>query len=537
MATAGVYLLTVGPTLALVSLALPAGASEDARAIVPLAVVGYAAAGVFFAGFDRLPEWSFQAGAVVGIGLIAAAVHFAGDLRPVYVLFLAGVPLYSAYFFSASVALGQVAFAGVACGFALETGAGGVGYAALAIPVLAAPLLLVVFLRRREQRLADALLASQAELREAQKLEAIGRLAGGVAHEFNNALTAIGGYAELLEAGVADERQRADARAIVTATERAAALTNQLLAVSGSQVLRRVSLDLNECLLDLEWSLRRLCGDGIELRLETDASLGAVRADRSRCEEMILALAGNACEAMPDGGVLELVTAAALVLKGARRPDGLPPGRYATLAVRDTGSGIAPDVREHLFEPFFSTKGGGPSAGLGLAAVKGMIAQSGGVIEVESSPGAGSLFRVWLPVAARSPGEPPRRAAPARGDEEQAILLVDDDDAVRLLARRILEGAGYRVLEAAGGAQALELARERTGALALVLTDVVMPGLDGAGLARALAELSAPPPVLFMSGYADRASALEQLGRLGVGFVAKPFTIAALKEAVAAALD
>jgi signal transduction histidine kinase len=399
MATAGVYLLTIGPTLALVSLALPAGAGEDARAIVPLALGGYAAAGVFFLGFDRLPEWSFQVAAVAGIGLIAAAVHFAGDLQPVYVLFLAGVPLYSAYFFSAPVALGHSAFAGAACGFALELGSGGIEYAALATPVLAAPLSLMVFLRRRERRLADALLASQAELREAQKLEAIGRLAGGIAHELNNALTAISGYAELLEADVADERQRANARAIVAASERVAALTSQLLAVGGRHVLRRVSLDLNECLRDLEPSLRRLCGDGIDLRLETDASLGAVHADRSRCEEMILALAENACEAMPNRGVLEVVTAAALVPEGSRGPDGLPAGRYAALAIRDTGVGIAPEEREHLFEPFFSTKGGGPSAGIGLAAVKGIVSQSGGAIEFESVPGAGSVFRVWLPVA------------------------------------------------------------------------------------------------------------------------------------------
>jgi len=537
MATAGVFLLTVGPTLALVSLALPAGSSEDARAIVLVSLAGYALAALLLAAFDRLPEWSFHVGTIAGIGLIAAAIHFAGDLQPVYTLFLAAVPLYAAYFFGWRVALGQSALAGVACGFALEPGGGGVEYAALAIPVLVAPLSLVVFLRRRERGLTEALLASQEELRQAQKLEAIGRLAGGVAHEFNNALTAIGGYAELVTRAATDDRQRADAHQIVVATARAAALTSSLLAVSGRHVLQPAPLDLNESLRGLEPRLRAACGERVELRLEPDEALDAIHADSGLVEQVILALVANACDAMPEGGVLRIATGGAVVAEGDRGPEGLPPGRYATLAVADTGVGIAPEVREHLFDPFFTTKGGGPAVGLGLASVQGIVRQSGGAVQVASVPGAGAVFRVWLPVLGAAAGEPPPAyAQPQEDGETQALLVVDDDDAVRLLARRILQDAGYRVVEAAHGAAALELVQADPAAFALVLTDVAMPVLDGPGLALALAELVSPPPVLFMSGYADRAFVESRLAGLGAGFLPKPFTIAELTEAVAGAV-
>lgn len=537
MATAFGYLGLVGPTIALLSLALPAAGNADARAIALFAVGGYGAAAFFFASFDRLPEWAFHAGALASIGLIAAAVHFAGDLQPVYALFLVWVPLYSAYFFGWRVALGQSVLAGVASGVALEPGGGkGIEYAALAIPVLVAPLALLVFLRWRERLLTEALLASQEELRRAQKLEAIGRLAGGVAHEFNNALTAIGGYAELVTGATTDDRQRADARQIVAATARAAALTSRLLAVSGRHVLQPVPLDLNESLRGLEPRLRAACGERVELRLEPDEALDAVQADPALVEQVILALVANACEAMPEGGVVRVATGSAVVAEDDRGPEGLSPGRYATLAVIDTGAGIAPDVREHLFEPFFTTKAGGPAVGLGLASVQGIVRQSGGAVEVESEPGAGAVFRVWLPAVGAGAPEPPPAQTQENG-ETQALLVVDDDDAVRLLARRILEGAGHRVVEAADGAAALELVRADPAAFALVLTDVVMPVLDGPGLATALAELVSPPPVLFMSGYADRASVESRLAGLSVGFLPKPFTIAALTEAVAGALS
>ncbi len=405
MATAFGYLGLVGPTVALLSLALPAADSANDRAIALFAAGGYAAAAVFFAGFDRLPEWAFHAGLLASIGLIAAAVRFAGDLQPIYVLFLVWVPLYATYFFGWRVAFGQSVLAGVAGGFALEPSRVGVEFGTLAIAVLVTPLALVVFLQRRERRLAEALLASQEELRNAQKLEAIGRLAGGVAHEFNNALTAIGGYAELLARELPDERQRHDALAIGTAIERAAALTSWLLAVSGRHVLQTASLDLNESLRGLEPWLRSACGELVDLRLELDEAPAAILADPGLVEQVILALVANARDAMPEGGVLRIATDGAVVAENAGGPDNLPPGRYVTLAVADTGAGIAPEVREHLFEPFFTTKGDGPPVGLGLASVQGIVRQSGGVVQVESGSGAGAVFRVWLPVLDPVAGE------------------------------------------------------------------------------------------------------------------------------------
>ena len=541
MATAFVYVFAMGSTLSLLSLAVPVDSRPDAWAIALTAAGGYALAGAFLAGFDRLPDWAFHAATAAGIALMATVIHSGGDLRPVYVLFLAWVPLYAAYFFGWVVGLAQSALAGIACGFALVPGSGTAGaYALVAIPLFVSPLALAVALRRRERGLAGELVAAQEELRNAQKLEAIGRLAGGVAHEFNNALTAIGGYAELLARELPEGRQRRDAQAIGTAIEHAAALTSRLLAVSGRQLLEPAPVDLNAKVRSLKPRLRRLCGELVELRLELDAGVGPVQADPARIEQMTLDLARNACDAMPDGGVLRIATSGALIPEGAAGPDGLPPGRYAILAVSDTGLGIAPEVREHVFEPFFSTKGGGPAAGLGLAVVQGIVRQSGGTVQVESAPGAGAVFRIWLPVAATAPAaEPPRPTAGSEteGAGSPTILVVEDDEGVRTLTRRCLEGAGYRVLEAGDGAAALELVRANPGAFALVLTDVVMPELDGAGLARAVVELASPPPILFMSGYTDRAFVEESLAGLGVGFVPKPFAIAGLTEAVAAAVS
>jgi len=387
---------------------------------------------------------------------------------------------------------------------------------------------------RRERRRLEQ------QLFQAQKMDAVGRLAGGIAHDFNNVLTAILGAVEL---GLLDAPQpgplREELEIIRDAATRAQDLIRRLLAFSARQVLQPTVLDLNHLVSDIAKMLRRLIGEDVELVLAPDAVLGAVRADAGQLEHVLVNLAVNARDAMPQGGRLTISTTNVELSGGNSSPvpEG-PPGAYVRLAVTDSGVGMDADTRAHLFEPFFTTKPRGKGTGLGLATVYGIVRQSGGHIAVDTAPGRGSAFHIYLPRVAEAP-EPAGSAravvAPAPGRE--TVLLAEDEQLVRLLARKILEQAGYTVLVAAGGAEALQLATQHAGPIDLLVTDVVMPEMSGRELVHRLAEQRPQTRVLYMSGYADEA--IERHGVLdpGTAFIQKPFTPAGLARKVREVLD
>ena len=373
---------------------------------------------------------------------------------------------------------------------------------------------------------------------QAQRLEAVGRLAGGVAHDFNNLLTVILGYSTMLLRRLSEgDALTPKVREIQRAGERAAALTHQLLAFSRRQVLVPRILDLGAIIHDMESMLRRLLGDDIELATAVDADLDRVRADPGQIEQVVVNLAVNARDAMPEGGRLTIearnveIASAVPVERGE-----LPPGQYVTLCVRDTGSGMSDDVRRQVFEPFFTTKEKGKGTGLGLATVHGIVAQSGGHIALETGPGSGTVFRIYLP---REEGPLPeaagRRAEPARGSE--TLLLVEDEDSLRRLTREILEDAGYFVLEAESGHRGLSVSREHPGPIPLLITDVVMPGLSGPRMAERLALERPEMRVLFASGYTDEALGPHGVLMTGIDFIQKPYRSEDLLARVRTILD
>jgi|CXWL01.1.fsa_nt_gi PAS domain S-box-containing protein len=376
------------------------------------------------------------------------------------------------------------------------------------------------------------------QLLQAQKMEAVGRLAGGVAHDFNNLLTAITGYSDLLLARLGGEHPlRREIEEIKRAGVRAADLTRQLLAFSRRQVLSARVVSLNRVVTDIEKLLRRVIGEDIQLVTTLEPNLGSVRADAGQLEQVILNLAVNARDAMPNGGTLELRTSnLVLDAERARRFLGLRPGDYVALEVVDSGEGISAEVREHIFEPFFTTKEVGRGTGLGLSMVYGIVRQSEGHIEVDSAPGAGTVFRIFLPrvhqVAETAADFQPVRRSPSG---HETILVVEDEPAVQQLVRRILEDRGYRVIVAPHGAAALG-ACDHANRIDLLLTDVVMPGLSGPELAEQLRARMGDLAVLFMSGYTE-----SFVGRRGVedgsNFLQKPFTPEALAQRVREALD
>ncbi|MGE5833219.1 MAG: PAS domain S-box protein [Acidobacteriota bacterium] len=384
---------------------------------------------------------------------------------------------------------------------------------------------------------AEALRQREDELRHAQKMEAVGRLAGGIAHDFNNLLTGILGYADLiLENLPPDSRARNDVEGIRKAGRSAAGLTRELLAFSRKQVLQAVVLDLNEVVRGTEGLLRRLVGAQTHLVLELGEDVKPVKADRSQIEQVLLNLATNAQDAMPDGGQLTITTAN-IDPDLARQTLNTPlAGPHVILAVRDTGHGMTSEVRSHIFEPFFTTKEMGKGTGLGLSTVYGIVTQSGGHIWVDSEPGTGSVMTVVLPaveapVTSGDRGLEQRERA-YRGKE--TVLLVEDNDAVRDLARQALAGYGYRVLVAANGEQALRIASAHLQSLSLVVTDVVMPVMGGRELAARLTKMRRGLKVLFMSGYTNGTVKQEVPGTL---FLEKPFTPAMLGKKVREVLD
>ncbi len=377
-------------------------------------------------------------------------------------------------------------------------------------------------------------------LRQAQKMEAVGRLAGGVAHDFNNLLTVIIGCGELLLQALPPEGPtRPLAEEVARAGERAASLTRQLLAFSRKQPLAPRVLDLNGLVADLEPLLRRLIGEDVELATVLQPGLRPVRADPGQLEQVLLNLAANARDAMPHGGRLTVETRNVNLDEGyARLHPEVRPGPYVLLAASDTGHGMTAEVKAHLFEPFFTTKGPGQGTGLGLATAFGVVKASGGHIEVYSEPGAGSTFKVYLPRAedARRPGKSyPGNTATPPGAE--AVLVVEDEAAVRALTGRVLRGLGYAVLEAASGEEALRACGPGGSRVDLLVTDVVMPGLGGRQLAERLLAVHPGMRVLYLSGYPDDAVVRHGILEREANFLQKPFTPAALAQKVREVLD
>ncbi|MFQ5619038.1 MAG: PAS domain-containing protein [Rhodospirillales bacterium] len=382
---------------------------------------------------------------------------------------------------------------------------------------------------------------------QSQKMQAVGQLAGGIAHDFNNLLTAMIGFSDLLlERHGADDPSFSDIMQIRHNANRATNLVRQLLAFSRQQVLQPVVLDATEALSDLASLLRRLIGETIDLKMEHGRDLGAAKVDRGQFDQMIINLAVNARDAMPGGGTLTIRTSNAAVAAPVQRgSEVLPAGEYLLIEVADTGAGIARETIEHIFEPFFTTKGVGAGTGLGLSTVYGIVRQTGGVIFVDSAPGEGATFKIYLPrhvepSAEATTGAAAGRAAvarPARPDEPAGeadltgvgtVLLVEDEAAVRMFGARALRNKGYKVLEADNGEGALEVIGSAGRPIDLIISDVVMPGMDGHTLIKRVRREMPHVKVILMSGYAEDVSAAEIERDPTIHFLAKPFTLKGL---------
>jgi PAS domain S-box-containing protein len=369
------------------------------------------------------------------------------------------------------------------------------------------------------------------QLRQAQKLESVGRLAGGVAHDFNNILVVINGYAALLASRLSPfDPLREYVLEIAKAGDHAASLTSQLLAFSRKQVIRPLPLDLNAVVRDAERMLRRLIGEDIEFVIQPAAEPAWVMADHAQIQQVIVNLAANARDAMPNGGTLRIATASIEVDEElAAAYPGVAPGSHVLTTFTDTGAGMPEEVRQNIFEPFFTTKDQGKGIGLGLATVYGIVRQSGGWIEVESRVGEGTSFQIYLPRIHpfTEPASSDARA-PDKATGGATVLVVEDQEAVRRLTKLTLGSLGYHVLEAESAARACELASAYPGEIHLLLTDIVMPGVNGRELATKVQRLRPHLKVLLMSGYAEEEILPRGLAELELAFLPKPFTQDAL---------
>jgi PAS domain S-box-containing protein len=381
----------------------------------------------------------------------------------------------------------------------------------------------------------------EGQLRQAQKMEAVGRLAGGIAHDFNNLLTVINGYAEFALQDLPTDLALCDSiKEILMAGRRAAELTNSLLAFSRQQVRQPKVLKLNDTVSNTEKMLRRLVGEDIEIITGLADDLWEIEADRGQLEQIVVNLAVNARDAMPKGGILTLETSNVELDEEASQRLNVPAGAYAMLGVSDNGHGMDVATQARIFEPFFTTKGPGKGTGLGLATVYGIVTQGGGAISVYSELQHGTTFKIFFPrwknSAERGPAEPAEPTLGPTRIRRQTIMLVEDEQSVRRLTVTMLERHGFRVLEADGGSAALELCRKVNGAVDLVLTDMVMPHMSGDQLAAELRRLYPHLNFLFMSGYSEHAVVNQALLSPDVSFVSKPFTAAVLLSKVNQAL-
>jgi signal transduction histidine kinase/ActR/RegA family two-component response regulator len=389
-----------------------------------------------------------------------------------------------------------------------------------------------------EKRLAEEQQTKlEHQLRQAHKLEAVGRLAGGVAHDFNNILLAIRGNGELaLDALKHDADPVEEVEEMVAAAERAASLTAQLLAFSRRQVLQAEVLDLNEIVGDMDKLLRRMIGEDVELHAVMSDVPVLVSADRSQIEQVIANMAVNARDAMPDGGLLTLEVKTTEI--GDEKQVDLSPGHYAVLSVNDTGRGMDPETAAQIFEPFFTTKEDG--TGFGLSTVHGIVVQSGGSIWVYSELDHGTTFKIFLPLAEQAlplESELPERVASITGSAGETILLVEDDPHVQRIVGNILRRAGYRLLTASGADEALVRVEEEGGTIHLLLSDLVMPGTSGRELAEQIQVLRPDIAILYMSGYTDDVVIRRGVLEAGMAFIQKPFGAEDLGRRVREVLD
>ena len=546
------------------------------NAVLLGALVGYlgmAAVAVHWARRARWPSWHLRVYLVLDVAAVSLAVYAYGANTVVAAFFF---PLMAGYVLSwgARVGLATVILSVAAYSALLLLQR----YAVLPVTPLAPmpappagpallglmPILLFIFTSvglwyflhysvRRIERQNDALRrnlisareielnqrALQERLVEVERLESLGRLAGGVAHDFNNVLTAIQGYAELLKAAVADDSQATeDLEEVLSATKQAAELTQQLLAFSRKQVIQPRVIDVCRLVVGLERMLVRIIGEDVDFKVNVTDEGCRVLADRTQLEQLIVNLVVNSRDALPQGGSIAVEVKPVQVAEAAAKQLDLPAGGdYVLLTVRDSGMGIGADTLEHIFEPFFTTKEKGRGTGLGLATVYGVIKQHGGGVRVSSAAGSGTTFRVYLPRSRAELEASAERAAAGVGGEE-TVLLVEDESTLRRLVERVLTQAGYRVYVAADGPAALAMMEAQHLTIDLLLTDVVMPGMSGRQLAQELAVRLPKLPVLYMSGYTNGAI-VDDGGVLAqdVSLLQKPFREGTLLEAVRAVLD